>query len=71
MGTGTVLGRRRMPECMKEPKKYGQISDLITGPKAKGVKLFLFLLFFLSFVFFSSFSVYRCEKGKNSGSDEA
>ena len=43
LGTGRVVGRRRMPQCMIVPKIYGPIRNLIPVPKAMGVEKNLYI----------------------------
>ena len=38
LGAGRIVGRGRMPECMSEPWKQGQVSNLIHVPKVMGDK---------------------------------
>ena len=39
LGAGRVIGRRSMPECMTEPEKLGQVSNLTPVLETKGFKL--------------------------------
>ena len=39
LGIGRVVGRRRIPDCMTEPEKYGLVSNLTRMPEAQRVNI--------------------------------